>query len=181
MSISTGFTAEQLAQLPRGTQRHQLVRGELCTMAPAGYEHGRCGGALAWRLGQFVSERRLGVVTLAETGFLLERDPDTVRAPDIAFVAAARSASIDPTTRYVVGPPDLAVEVLSPDDTVKHLEEKVGDWLAGGAQEVWVVNLWRRTIAIHRGPKDVRLLTHGDALESPLLPGFRCPLADLFA
>src|SRR5687768_4747230 len=105
------FTADELLHMPDDGVRRELVHGELREMPPAGGEHGRVIVRLTWRLGQHVETRGLGAVLGADTGFWLERDPDTVRAPDIAFVARESSAR---TPGFIEGPPDLAVEVVSP-------------------------------------------------------------------
>ena len=112
-------TADQLLEAP-GLGRCELLRGELVMMPPAGFEHGRIEMAISAPLACFVKEHSLGVVTGAETGFLIGRDPDTVRAPDVAFVRAKRVPAT-PTTGFFEGAPDLAVEVLSPNDRASEL------------------------------------------------------------
>ena len=109
------MTADELLRLPSDGYRYELVQGVLKKMAPAGEQHGELAMALGWRLAQFVSERGLGKVYAAETGFKLCSDPDTVRAPDAAFVSRARMGA-PPARGYRGGPPDLAVEVVSPND-----------------------------------------------------------------
>lgn len=101
----------------------ELVRGRLVMMVPAGADHGRVANMVAFQLTGFVTARRLGTVFAAETGFLLSRDPDTVRAPDVSFVRAGRTPV--PGRGFYPGPPDLAVEVLSPDDRPGYIREKV--------------------------------------------------------
>jgi Uma2 family endonuclease len=111
---------------------------------------------------------------------LIGQDPDTVRAPDIAFVTAARLSEPVPQG-YFSGPPDLAVEVVSPHDRVSEVEEKVQDWLDAGCREVWVVSPRFRRITVYRSPTDIRVLTAGDVLESAeLLPGFSCRVGEVF-
>jgi len=108
------MTAQQLIETP-GLGRCELIRGELVMMTPAGYEHGLIAGRIHLRLAPFVEQHGLGEVTAAEVGFQISQNPDTVRAPDVAFVCRERT----PRTRlrgYFQGPPDLAVEVVSPDD-----------------------------------------------------------------
>jgi Uma2 family endonuclease len=117
----------------------------------------------------------------ADTGFLIARQPDTVRAPDIAFVGKERGKAPLPVG-YFPGAPDLAVEIVSPSDRVGDVDEQVKDWLHAGCQEVWVVSPRLETIAIHRSSTDIRVLTAQDRLESPeLLPGFSCSVAEVFA
>src|SRR5512145_1455571 len=120
-------TAEELLRLTSGTWRYELVRGELRTMTPSGHVHRRVAALVAARLVSFVEEHVLGVVYGAETGFILSRTPDTVRAPDAAFVTRARlDATPLSDEGYFPGALDLAVEVLSPSDRPTEIDEKIG-------------------------------------------------------
>jgi len=115
MTVDTRFfTADELLRLPDDGYRYELVRGELRKMSPAGSRHGVVAAAIIGSLAPFVREHSLGKVFTSETGFLIQRDPDTVRAPDCAFVQTERF--ID-TPGYFPGAPDLAVEVISPGDS----------------------------------------------------------------
>jgi Uma2 family endonuclease len=117
----------------------------------------------------------------AETGFLLETDPDTVRAPDGAFVSRERAQTVGRVTGYWPGAPDLAIEVISPNDLYTEVEEKVAIWLAHGTRMVIVVNPRRRTIAVHRSPTEVRHLTADAVLDGEdVVPGWSVPVKDLF-
>lgn len=183
MSHSTNaLTAEDLWRRPDDGIRAELVRGELRIMTPAEFEHGVIIGSLTERLSRHVRENRLGVVAGAETGFVLAENPDTVRAPDIAFVRRERIAGRELTARYFPGPPDLAVEVMSPSDTVEKIDEKTRDWLQHGAAAVWVVSPRSKSVAVHAPGRPPRTLQAGDDLEDAgLLPGFRCQVAALFS
>ena len=108
-------------------------------MTPAGNEHGKIAMSVAWRLAQHVEAHGLGAVYAAETGFRLASDPDTVRAPDAAFVSQARLDAVGAVAGYWPGAPDLVVEVVSPGDRYGEVAEKVADWLAAGTQMVVVV------------------------------------------
>ncbi len=115
------------------------------------------------------------------TGFILARNPDTVRAADVAFVRQSRIAEIGIPQFYFPGAPDLAVEVVSPNDRPNEVEAKVQDWLSHGTLMVWVVDPRRRTVAVHRSPADVRELGATDFLEAPdLLPGFGLGVGEIF-
>jgi len=174
-------TVEELWLRPDDGLRHELVRGELRTMTPAGAEHGLIAGNLLTSIGTHALQHNLGRVLGADPGFVLQRNPDSVRAPDVAFVTAARLPAPLPRG-YFPGPPDLAVEVVSPNDRLHELEAKVQDWLRAGCREVWVVSPRLKTIAIHRPRADVLVLTEADTLESSeLLPGFACSVAEVFA
>ena len=182
MGITTAqlLTAEDLWRLPNN-QRRELVKGELRIMAPAGFEHGVVIQRLSIRLGTHVEKRRLGVTVGAETGFLLSRNPDTVRGADIAFVSAPRLPQGQQITGYFPGAPDLAVEVVSPNDTMAEVEDKVDEYLAAGAKLVWVVNPRRKTVTVHRPQTPPAMLGELQALTGDdVVPDFRCPVAEIF-
>jgi Uma2 family endonuclease len=172
-------TAEQLLSA-RGLGRCELVRGELFMMSPAGAEHGRIVVRVTVPLGRFVQEHALGTVFGAETGFQIARDPDTVRAPDVAFVRTERIGD-DLGPGFFQGPPDLAVEVLSPDDRAGEVLAKVQDWLDSGCRCVWVADPRARSVSVCRNRSQIVVLREPDALEGgDLLPGFSLPVAEIF-
>ncbi|MCS6939841.1 MAG: Uma2 family endonuclease [Roseiflexaceae bacterium] len=182
MSVTTAaITAEDLAQMSFGEQRVELVRGEVIAMAPAGAEHGEIAGFTFGALFNFVRAHNLGSLYAAETGFILARNPDTVRAPDVAFVAAERAAQQRGRTGFFEGPPDLAVEVVSPNDTAEDVEAKVLDYLEAGAKMVWIVRPRTRTVTVYRSLRQVQVLRPGDTLDGgDVLPGFTTPVEALF-
>lgn len=135
---------------------------------------------LAGPLASYVDGESLGVVFGAETGFLIARDPDTVRAPDVAFVSAGRVGATLPKG-FFPGPPDLAVEVLSPEDRASEVLAKVGDWLEAGCRLVWVVDPRTRTVTVYRGLSEVRVLRNGETLSGEdVVPGFSAPVSRVF-
>lgn len=175
------MTADELLKLPRGKCRYELIKGELITMAPAGQEHGAVIVNLTVPLAQHVKANRLGIVFGAETGFKLATDPDTVRAPDIAFISRKRIEQTGIVKGFGHGAPDLAVEVLSPGDTVSEVDEKIEEWLAAGAKAVWIVNPKRRNVTVYRSLTDVRIFTENEELDGQdVVPGFRCRVAEIF-
>jgi Uma2 family endonuclease len=181
-TVARVMTAEELLQLPRGKQRYELAKGELRTMSPAGSAHGAVTPRLSTLLDQYVSANGLGLVFGAETGFLIEQNPDTVRGPDVAFVQQPRIPVDGPPDGYWPGAPDLAVEVVSPGDTVRDVDEKVVEWLNAGSQTVWVVRPRQKTLTVHRVDEEPATLAGSDILEGrELLPGFRCQVADIFS
>jgi len=181
MSTTTPVTADQLARMPDDGKRYELVAGELRKMTPAGWRHGTVAGHLHVLLGAYVGERNLGRVLGAEPGFLLVRDPDTVRAPDIAFLHKDRFQGELPKEAFWPGAPDLAVEVVSPGDTTGEVDEKVMAWLDAGAAAVWVVNPKWRSVTVYRSATNIKTLTEKDDLEGEeVVPGFCCRVADLF-
>jgi Uma2 family endonuclease len=173
-------TAEQLERAG-DIGRCELVHGALRMMTPAGGPHGQLTNELAFRLTAHVKRNSLGGVFAAETGFVLARNPDTVRAPDIAFIRKDRQA-IALSKGFVPGAPDLAVEVLSPGDFTEETLAKVQEWLDGGALMVWVVNPRNKSIAVYKPDGAARVLNEGDTLRGdPVVEGFELPLAELFA
>ncbi len=182
MSVASRLTtADELLRMSGAGKRFELIAGELHEMSPAGFEHGVVIVRLTRLLANFVLEHDLGHVAGAETGFLLSRDPDTVRAPDIAFVKKERVVPGDLPKSYWPGAPDMAVEVMSPDDTIKSVDAKAAAWLAAGTHEVWVVHPRWRTITVYGLAAQTRTWTADEFLESPeLLPSFRFRVGDVF-
>jgi Uma2 family endonuclease len=180
-SATSRMTAEELLALPDDHMRHELIRGELTTMTPAGSEHGAISVRIGSALHGFVSEHGLGVVFGAETGFYIESDPDTVRAPDAAFIRSERIAALGIPRGYFPGAPDLAAEVVSPDDSKREVREKVAAWLAAGVEVVWVVDPRTRTVMVHERDGTVSTLDESETLTGgDLLPGWSCDVAGLF-
>lgn len=177
----TLLTADELLMLPDDGSRRELIKGELITMTPSGSEHSVITAILAREVAPFVSERKLGLVFGAEGGFEIESDPDTVRAPDLAFVRQERVPASGVPKGYWPGAPDLAAEVISPNDRYEEVDEKVADWLRAGTETVWVLNPRRRTVAVHGRGGEVRMLAATDELTGgDVLPGFHTPVAALF-
>jgi Uma2 family endonuclease len=175
-------TADELLMMPDDGFRYELVKGELKRMPPTGRQHGSVTMELAAPLHRYVKLNKLGQVYAAETGFKLESDPDTVRAPDIAFVSAERIEAAGRVQGYGEGAPDLAVEVLSPGNTKREMAEKVEEYFAAGARLVWVVNPKSKTVTVYRSLTDVDMLTEKDMLEGgEVVPGFQIPVAEIFA
>lgn len=162
--------------------RHELVDGEVTTMPPAGFEHGRVEALVAHRLMTFVGDGRLGVVVTGDTGFILARNPDTVLGPDVAFVRTDRLPPTEMRARFAEMAPDLAVEVVSPSDRASEVAEKVTRWIGAGVRLVWLVYPARRQVEVHRAGGMTRVLEGDDTLDGgDILPGFAVPVADLFA
>ena len=167
--------------MPRGRWRRELVRGELHVMEPAGIEHGRVSIIAGDVLLAHVRQRGIGVVLGAETGFVLESDPDTVRAPDAAFISQEHYDRIGPTEKYWPGAPDFAVEVLSPGDRPGEVRRKLSEWLAAGTIAVVVLDPAERTATVHRSGREARVHGPEDALDlSDAVPDFRPTVAELF-
>ena len=173
------MTAEELLHASVPNKRTELVRGRLIVREPAGYRHGAVTMSLAGRLFQHVNLTGAGDLLTAETGFTLFRNPDTVRAPDVAFVRRERVPA--ERSGFAELAPDLVVEVLSPDDRPGETLAKVGDWLDAGARLVWVIDPERRIARIYRQDGSESVLQASDALlGEDVLPGFSCTLASIF-
>ena len=170
------MTADELLAMPDDGMKHELVEGELISMSPAGNRHGRIIGRIARSLGNYAAERGLGEI-YHDTGFMLRRDPDTVRVPDVPFVRTERARNDD---KFFFGCPDIAAEVMSPNDRYSEVREKVREYLQAGTPVVIVVDPGKE-IAWSYTPEE-RRLTIDDALTAPgVLPGWELPLRELFA
>ena len=175
-------TAEELLDMPDDGHRYELVRGELRKMAPAGYRHGKSAGKLNGTLFIHVETNNLGTVPTAETGFLLASDPDLVRVPDVAFIRREREEAVGVMDGFFPGPPDLAIEVISPHDRYSEVEEKVTDWLEAGTLMVVVVDPRRRTASVRLPGQAAVTLTELDTLNGgDVVPAWSLPVADIFA
>ncbi len=143
-------TAEQLAARPDDGNRYELVDGVLRMMSPAGSRHGRIAARLLVRIANHVEQHLLGATYAAETGFLIQQNPDTVRAPDVAFVASDRLQEYADHVGYLPLAPDLVAEVMSPNDSPSEVEAKVQTWLDAGVQVVLAVDPQNSTLRVHR-------------------------------
>lgn len=183
-TTKTLLTEDDLLRMPDDGFRYELIEGELRQMAPTGFEHGRFTGKLHILLGAHVLAHKLGDVLAAETGFVIARTPDgraTVRAPDVAFVAAGRVPDDADTRKYLELAPDLVAETLSPSDTAVEVEEKIASWLRAGVRAALVVNPASRTVTVHRPPSEIVRLTTQDELDlGDVIPGFRCRVSEIF-
>ncbi len=174
-------TAEQLYELPDDGVRHELLRGMLVSEPLPSRLHGSTVTRFAEILGSFVRSRRLGVVYTGDTGFVLARQPDTVRGPDVAFVSADRERGAGKARGFFPGAPDLAIEVLSPNDRTREVLGKVSDYLAAGCRLVWVVNPVREEVSVFRSPFRPRVFAGEDDLDGEdLRPGFSVRVAEIF-
>jgi Uma2 family endonuclease len=169
-------TAEELEQFPDDDHRYELVEGRVVRMSPVGWRHGKVVMRLGAVLADYVHRRKLGVI-VTEVGFVLASNPDTVRAPDLAFIRQERIPQVDPRG-FWHGAPDLAVDVLSPDDRASKIRDKVEEYLHYGVTLVLVVDADQETVSIHRRLAPPMVLRGAAAvLEiNDLIPGFSCTL-----
>ena len=182
MGIATNLiTADELLLMPDCQKHCELVKGELRKTSPTGGERGITVAKLTIAIGHYVEENGLGEIFGAETDFKLSSDPDTVRAPDVAFIRKERIPAGDFSEKFWDIVPDLTVEVVSPCDRVYEVEEKIEDYLRAGVCVVLVVNPRRKTVSVYHSGQERTTLTEKDALElEDILPGFRYELSMLF-
>lgn len=173
-------TAEELFRMPDDDFKYELVDGRLIKMSPTGAQHGVIAIRLAAVLNRHVEDRGLGVALTA--GFKLRSDPDTVREPDIAFVRRERIPASGVPVAYWLGPPDLAVEVISPTDRPGYLKRKVADYLSCGVQMIWVIHPRTRTVTVYRPGSPPAIFAEADTLDgADVIPGFTYQISRLFA
>ena len=172
------MTAEQLLVLDLPGKSTELVRGRLIVREPPSAYHGHVAARLLFLIGQHVYANELGWL-FGEAGFKIESDPDTVRAPDVGFVSYKLQPEL-PARGYAEFAPELAAEVLSPDDRPGEVLKKVGDWLDAGVRLVWVIDPKRHEAVVYRPDGSVTRIAAAGALDGEdVLPGFSCPLAEV--
>lgn len=175
------LTAADVERMSLPGKQVELVRAQLVVREPPATRHGAIAAALGYHLSAFVHRQALGIVFAQDTGFKIARDPDTVRAPDVAFVERARANQI-PARGYAEIAPDLLAEILSPDDRAAEVLTKVADWLGAGTKIVWLVDPERLEVRVYRHDGTLSVLQANDSLDGEtVLPGFACPLAHIFA
>ena len=175
------LTAADLLRLYSQGVRGELIRGVLHKTMPSGQEHGELAMYIGTLLNVFAKPRRLGRVIGSDAGVILERDPDTVREPDVAFISYRKSPRGVRNTRYAQVIPELVVEIRSPRDSAFDLAEKALMWIEHGVLTVWAVDPDARTVDVYRAGSPVVALADGDTLDGgDVLPGFSCAVSDVF-
>ena len=175
------LTADDLLRLDSQGVRGELIRGVLYETMPTERQHGRILINLGTELRNFTKPGAIGSVEGGDVGVWLERDPDTIRALHIAFFSSQQAPPLQTAARYAEVVPDLLAEIVSPNDTAREVREKAEMWLGFGVRLVWVVNLDTRTVDVHRRGLPIVTLTDQDALDGlNFLPGFTCPIRDIF-
>lgn len=181
-TTKTLLTAYDLLAMPDDGKRYELIRGELVEMPPTSHEHGRVATRFGRRIGNFVEEHDLGHDVAADTGVNVERNPDTVRAPDHAFFSYERMAEPPATRGYADVIPDLVLEVVSPNDREAEVDAKTQMWLDAGVRLALVAYPETREVHAHHEDGSVVRYGVGDTVVGePVLAGFACPVADVFA
>lgn len=180
MAQAPPITAEQLLGIDDGRHLFELIEGRLFVMDPGGGQHGATAMRSGILLGSWIEERALGVTFAAETGFIIKRNPDTVRAPDFAFISAERAPEEVP--RMFPGMvPDFLVEVISQNDTPRKVHEKARMWIEAGVGEAWVLDPKHRTATVHLPDREpVTLDAEDEIAPGGVLEGFSCGVRRLF-
>jgi len=175
------FTVEELYAMPEDGLKHELQAGMLVSEPLPGFRHGWVATNIGTLLREHVRRNGQGVVIIHDTAFVLARDPDTVRGPDVAFVSSGRLAALADPVKAFPGAPDLAVEVRSPSETPVSLHAKVADYLAAGTRLVWIVDPERESVTVYRSLLSPRVLTRDHDLDGEdVVPGFRAAVAEIF-
>ena len=178
MTTTKLMTAEELMLLPDNGNRQELVRGELIEMPPPGKAHGVASSRFGGTLFNYADANDYGTVG-DNHGYRLESNPDTVRAPDVAWYAPGHPAEL--TDGYPERAPDLVVEIKSPSDTPRMVAERAQMWLAFGSREVWYGDPETTTVTRYRPGQEPEVLGEDDILDGgDLLPGFSIPVWQLF-
>jgi Uma2 family endonuclease len=176
----SGMTVDEYAALPEGDTTDELVRGRLVREPQPGYEHGR----RQVRLAALIDAQLLGLdadcVCVGPVGFVLSEMPATVRGPDLAIVRRERLGELH-AAGFVIGAPEIAIEIVSPSNTRRQLAEKTRDYLDAGAECVWLVDPAARTVTVQRGRRRIVTLAAGDVLTGGrVVPGLALPIAAIF-
>ena len=175
------LTADDLLRLGSEGVRGELIRGVLHQTVSTGARHGEIVTSLVTLLVIFIRPLRLGRLVASDSGVLLERNPDTVREPDIAFISAAKVPLDVDVPGYLGVVPDLVVEIASPSDSLAAVNDKALMWLRFGVQLVWVVFPESRTVEVHSASVAPVLLGEQDQLDGgSVLPGFTCQVSQIF-
>ena len=175
------YSAEDFAAMPRDGWRAELIEGEVVTMPAAFTDHGATASRLDILVGGYILTHNLGVTYGAETGFLVARNPDTVRAPDWAFIRQERVQPAAMAAFWGTVIPDVVAEVVSSGDRQREIDAKVQEWLSAGVQLVWVLYPQTRTIVVRVAGQPEVLLSDGEALTGgAIIPGLAMPVATIF-
>ena len=175
------LTAEDLLRLSSQGVKGELIRGVLQETVSVGRVHARIAIRIGGEFDRHVRRNRLGQVGGSDGGVLIERNPDTVREPDVYFVSAERLPLDDQSDGYLEVVPELVVEIVSPNDVQQDVREKIEMWLEHGVSMALEVRPATRAIVVHRPGASAVALTSNDVLDGgDVLPGFSLPLSEIF-
>ena len=181
-NIPSTTTAAELLSFVADGNRCELINGEVIMMSPAGGRHGKVAMKLGMLLANHVEEKQLGVTFAAETGFLISTNPDSVRAPDVAFLSSKKWKSVKDETGYLPVAPDLVAEVVSPNDSSTAVEAKSQMWLEAGVHLVMVVDPEVKTVRVYRSTSQIEVLHLGDTLDAgDVVAGWKLKIDKVFS
>ena len=176
------ITADELLEMDARGERGELIRGVFCKVMSAGIRHGKVAGRLIRRLGNVAEEQGLGTVVGTDSGVWIERDPDTVLEPDVAYFSTERMPLDADVPGYAQVVPDIVAEVVSPSDTSREVAGKAAMWINAGVRLVWVVWPETKMIEVYRPGQPTVTLRETDTLTGmDVLPQFSTPVGDVFA
>ena len=174
------LTADEVFAMPNTKFGVELVKGELIRKMPTGILPGIIVARLAAALSVFVRQRKLGEVLGAETGFKLQLNPDTLRAPDVSFLSREKFLQVKNISKFFSGAPDLAIEVISPSETFQDVQEKIEEYLAAGVPLIWIIRPKQLTITVYRPNRELKVLHEADELDGEdIIPGFHCLIEEI--
>ena len=174
------LTADDLLRLHSQGVRGELVRGVLCETMATGREHGEVAANMSFELLSYIKPRKLGIVTTSDSGVRVERNPDTVREPDVAYFSTERIVG-GRVTGYSDVAPNLVIEIVSPHDDLDQVQAKAEMWLSVGVELVWVIHPETRSVEVHQSDQPVEQIDEADELDGlHVLPGFTCPVTAAF-
>ncbi len=175
------LTADDLLRLYGEGVRAELIRGVLCKNMAAGVDHGKYVMNLAFAFGGFIKSRRLGSLIGSDSGIRLESDPDTVREPDLSFISSEKLPLGSSVPGYSEVVPDLVVEIASPSDSRRAVNDKARMWHSHGVRLIWAAYPDTRSVDVHLEDGSIATLTENDDLDGGnVLPGFTCQVSDIF-
>lgn len=181
ISTDHAWSAEELFDYSDPPWRFELVDGELYRMAPTGFDHGHLESLFTAYLTIHVVSNRLGKVVCGDAGFVVERSPDTVLAPDVAYLSNESLKQAGSTKKMLEIAPDLVAEVVSPSDRPREVQAKVARWLAFGVRAVVVIEPERREVSVYRSIHDKHLYQADETIDFDfVVPGFFFNVAKLF-
>ena len=174
-------TANELLEMDRRDIKGELIRGVFCEKMSSGTEHGEIAMLLGSGMINFVRPRRIGRVIGGDSGVFLEKGPDTVREPDIAYISADKLPLDIRVRGYLEIIPDLVAEIISPSDRPAQIHDKTRMWLSYGVRIVWEIHPERREVQVHQLGQPPTVLGEDDTLDGgDILPGFTLPVRDIF-
>ncbi|MBI5081448.1 MAG: Uma2 family endonuclease [Chloroflexi bacterium] len=175
------ITGEELWAMGSAGDLYELIEGRIIYMSPTGFLHGQYEVGISEKLNRFVRQHKLGKVVSGEVGVYITRNPDTIRAADVAYISKERYAQHDKSKGYLTVAPELVVEILSPDDRWNDVTQKMREYFSIGVKLMWIADPQSRRVYAYRSPTEAREFKASDTLTADdVLPGFSVPVDELF-